>query len=85
VLLDGGLTDGRATPVAEVLQGAKIPLAILTGAAADGLTEAAFATAPRIAKPFSEDTLVRMVRQLLAGCPAMPDGPGGTAPDGAAR
>jgi hypothetical protein len=74
-----------AEPHSEALQGAKIPFAVLTGEAADGWTEAAFATAPRIAKPFSEETLVRMVRQLLAGCPAMPDGPGGTAPDGAAR
>ena len=51
VLLDCGLTDGRATTVAEALQGAGVPFAVMTGEAADGLTEAAFATAPRIAKP----------------------------------
>ena len=82
--LDGTLIDGRATPVAAALRSIGVSFAVLTGQAADDLTEVAFAAAPWIAKPFSEATVVRIVQQQIAQGPAMLGHPGGTAPDGAA-
>ena len=64
VLLDLGLTDGRATPVAEALAAGGVPFALLTGYAEADL-EGALAPVPLLAKPFELDAIERTVRQLL--------------------
>ena len=64
VLLDLGLTDGRATPVAEALAAGDVPFALLTGYAEADLGDA-YTPVPLLAKPFELDAIERTVRQLL--------------------
>ena len=64
VLLDLGLADGRATPVAEALAAGGVPFALLTGYAETDL-EGALASVPLLAKPFELDAIERTVGQLL--------------------
>jgi hypothetical protein len=63
VLLDLGLTDGRATPVAEALAAGGVPFAPLTGCAEADLG-GALTPVPLLAKPFELDAIERTVRQL---------------------
>lgn len=64
-LLDLGLPDGFAAPVAEALARAGVPFALLTGRSADELGHPALRDAPRLDKPYGQEDLARVVTRLL--------------------
>jgi CheY-like chemotaxis protein len=74
-LLDVGLLDGRATPLAEALAAAAVPFALMTGYAKAELDKAAFAAAPRLDKPFGQGAITAAALQLLgSGRTTPPEG-----------
>jgi len=56
-LLDVNLIREKSFAVAERLEALKIPFAFVTGYGADTLLPAAFASKPRLPKPYSTDAL----------------------------
>jgi CheY-like chemotaxis protein len=56
-LLDVGLIREKSFAVAERLQALKIPFVFVTGYGNDARLPAAFASQPRLAKPYSTDAL----------------------------
>jgi CheY-like chemotaxis protein len=68
-LLDVELTGESVDEVAAMLAGMNAPFAFVTGSAQEDLP-AAFRDAPILAKPFSEENLLRTVAQLFA-CPTV--------------
>jgi DNA-binding LytR/AlgR family response regulator len=71
-LLDVSLIREKSFAVAERLDALKIPFAFVTGYGADTLLPAAFASKPRLPKPYSTDALAGVVEkrrlQALSGC-----------------
>ncbi len=66
-LLDVGLADGRATPVAEALAAAGVPFAVLSGYDRAAIGEPVLRGAPYLAKPYGHAAL----RAVLAGLAAV--------------
>jgi len=61
-LLDVGLADGQAVPVAEALRAAGVPFVLVTGR---GPAEPALGGAPRLAKPCDAGRLRAALARLL--------------------
>jgi CheY-like chemotaxis protein len=64
-LLDVSLIREKSFAVAERLEALKIPFAFVTGYGADARLPAAFATKPRLPKPYSTDALQALLKN---GC-----------------
>ncbi|MBA2397869.1 MAG: response regulator [Bradyrhizobium sp.] len=62
-LLDVSLISEKSFAVAERLDALKIPYAFVTGYGADARLPAAFAGKPRLAKPYSTDALLKLLRR----------------------
>jgi CheY-like chemotaxis protein len=62
-LLDVGLVREKSFAVAERLDALKIPFVFVTGYAADVGLPAAFASWPRLPKPFSSDALQALLKR----------------------
>jgi CheY-like chemotaxis protein len=62
-LLDVGLTREKSFAVAERLDALKIPFAFVTGYGVDAKLPAAFVNTPRLAKPYSTDALLVLLKQ----------------------
>ena len=61
-LLDVSLIRENSYAVAERLEALKIPFAFVTGYGADTLLPAAFASKPRLPKPYSTDALQALLK-----------------------
>jgi DNA-binding response OmpR family regulator len=66
-LLDIGLPDGPASPLAEALAAAGVPFALVTGYEREDLSEAALAKAPTLQKPFTAAVIKGVLAALLDG------------------
>lgn len=64
-VLDVGLRDGPATPVAEALTAAGVPFILVTGYNPSDLDAPALRGAPRLVKPFDLEALEPALRALL--------------------
>jgi DNA-binding response OmpR family regulator len=64
-LLDLGLRDGPATPVAAALNAAGVPFVLVTGYNPSDLDAPALRGAPRLVKPFDLEALAPVLRALL--------------------
>lgn len=64
-LLNMGLLDGFALPVAEALAAAGVPFALLTGYPEERLDHPALRAVPHLAKPFDTGELGRVLARLL--------------------
>jgi len=62
-LLDVSLIREKSFAVAERLDALKIPYAFVTGYGADARLPAAFASKPRLAKPYSTEALLVLLRR----------------------
>jgi CheY-like chemotaxis protein len=62
-VLDVGLVREKSFAIAERLTALKIPFAFVTGYGVDGAIPAAFANAPRLAKPCSSDALRAVLKR----------------------
>ena len=69
-LLDIGLADGPAAPVAEGLAAAGVPFVLVTGYNGDRAQHSPFAGAACLAKPFSARDVEISLARLLGGVPA---------------
>jgi DNA-binding NtrC family response regulator len=70
-LLDLGLRDGPATPVAEALDASAVPFVLMTGSTRLDRASPALQAAPRLTKPFGledlEDVLIRLLGRPTPG------------------
>jgi CheY-like chemotaxis protein len=67
-LLDVGLIREKSFAVAERLAALRIPFAFVTGYGADARLPAAFASKPRLAKPYSTDALQALLLEAFTRC-----------------
>ena len=62
-LLDVSLIREKSFAVAERLEALNIPFAFVTGYGADARLPAAFASKPRLPKPYSTDALLNLLKR----------------------
>ena len=67
-LLDVSLIREKSFAVAERLDALKIPFAFVTGYGVDARLPAAFAGTPRLAKPYSSEALLGLLKRSDASC-----------------
>ncbi len=65
VLLDLGLVDGLAVPVAETLTALRVPFALMTGHQPHSLDHPALCAVHRLEKPYGENELRQILVQLI--------------------
>jgi DNA-binding NtrC family response regulator len=66
-LLDVGLLDGPALPVAEALAAAGVPFALVTGYVVADRPEACLASVPALEKPYTVDAIQGVLAAILDG------------------